>query len=519
MNLRSASTQRVLILLTCAGCLLFCISAGTIGVNEPAAASAFARVQPLAAAPQTSEYEVVLLFGSGGLTDTSGQGVGGGQAVGTGRIAGALSPDQTHAVLWPQGSSVGIDLNPLDFRYSATLDTDGQQQVGHGNGTPTGFQRHALLWSGSSTGYIDLHPGSNWTDSIATSIAGNQQVGNINFYYQGNESSPLSRVHAALWRGSAASVVDLHPNGIGCQRSYANATDGNRQVGYGYFDNTGTNAPYRALLWSGTASTVVILHPSGFSHSFAEGISGNEQVGYALNTQGDGYGRAILWHGTVTSAVVLHPAAYLASTALATNGMIQVGFGGGPTTNYQSHAVRWSGSAESLLDLHALLPPEFRQGSSIAYDIDAIGNITGLAQRPDGSTIGVLWRRTGGTPTPTPTPMATPTPTPTPTPNPPPNALPQVQINSPTSGQVLSDRNPIQLIATASDADGSVRRVDFYANDRLVGTATTGAQNGSYRYSWRVSVRHRSEYRLQAQAIDNRGAMAFSRSITITVTP
>jgi hypothetical protein len=48
------------------------------------------------------------------------------------------------------------------------------------------------------------------------------------------------------------------------------------------------------------------------------------------------------------------------------------------------------------VNLHRLLPPEFAQGNSIAYDIDASGNVVGLAQRPDGSTNAVLWRRTGG---------------------------------------------------------------------------------------------------------------------------
>jgi len=57
------------------------------------------------------------------------------------------------------------------------------------------------------------------------------------------------------------------------------------------------------------------------------------------------------------------------------------------------------------MDLHVLLPPEFSEGGSITYDIDAAGNILGLAQRPDGSTSAVLWRRVADTPLPTPTPI------------------------------------------------------------------------------------------------------------------
>jgi hypothetical protein len=84
-------------------------------------------------------------------------------------------------------------------------------------------------------------------------------------------------------------------------------------------------------------------------------------------------------------------------------------------------------TAGSVFDLHALLPPEFSADGSIAYDIDTAGNIVGLAQRPDGSTVGVLWRRTSVTPTPTPIPTPTPTPIPTPTPTPTPtNIAPSV---------------------------------------------------------------------------------------------
>lgn len=404
--------------------------------------------QPRNAAPQAAEYEVVLLPAPVSLTNSAGRGVGAGQAVGTGRIAGAPQPDETHAVIWPQDSGAAVDLHPPDFRYSAALDTDGRRQVGHGNGPPTAFKRHALLWQGSATGYVDLHPPGNWNDSIARAIAGGQQVGNINYYFYTSYERIIIE-HAALWRGSAQSAVDLHPSGIGCERSYAHNTDGNRQVGNGYFPTSSNTAPYRALLWSGTAASVVVLHPAGYTHSFAEGVGGGEQVGYAFNTNGDGYSRAMLWRGTAQSAVQLHPAGYITTVAWATNGVNEVGSGSTPATGSQSHALRWSGTAESVVDLHSLLPAEFSQGSSIAYDIDALGNIVGMAQRPDGSTIAVLWRKISGTPMPTPTstPASTPTPTSTPAPTPIPrtNAAPSVQLISPTEGQTLKDSKPMRI--------------------------------------------------------------------------
>jgi hypothetical protein len=382
---------------------------GVLSPSVPALVPLASRLQPAA------EYEVIILTAPAPLTDSVAEGTRAGQTVGTGRIAGSTYPDETHAVLWPSGSTVGIDLNPTNFRYSAALETDGQRQVGSGSGAATAYARHALLWNGSANSYTDLHPAGNWNDSIARAIAGTQQVGNINLYIQGQESSPIIIEHAALWAGTAASVVDLHPPLSGCERSYGNDTDGSHQVGQCYFNTPNTTAPYRALLWSGTAASAVVLHPAGYTHSFAEGVSGNEQVGYAFNSlQGDGLSRALLWHGSAGSVVNLHPAGYDSSSANATNGATQVGSGSAPAFLGQSHALRWSGTAASVLDLHLLLPAEFSEGGSIAFDIDAAGNIAGLAQRPDGTTTAVLWRKIGDTggPTPTAVPTATPTPTP-----------------------------------------------------------------------------------------------------------
>jgi hypothetical protein len=377
MNPRVASRRNgLLFLLSCAAYLLSVAHAG-VGVREPSAAG-----------PAT-DYEVVFLPAPAPLTDVEGHGAGGGQAVGAGRIHGSAAPHETHAVVWTRG--VGVVLHPQGFRHSAALDTDGRRQVGHGNGPPTGFARHALMWQGRADAYVDLHPAGVWNDSVARAVAGDEQVGNVNNYFYTTYERVIVE-HAALWHGSAASVVDLHPNGIGCRRSYANDTDGRRQVGYGYFPTRTNTAPYRALLWSGTAASAVVLHPPGYTHSFAEGVGGDEQVGYAFDARGGGT-RALLWRGTAASVVSLHPAGYAATSALATNGLMQVGFGSTPATDPHSHALLWSGTAESVKDLHSLLPPQFARGSSVARDIDAEGNVVGQAQRPDGSTVAVLWRR------------------------------------------------------------------------------------------------------------------------------
>jgi chitinase len=94
-----------------------------------------------------------------------------------------------------------------------------------------------------------------------------------------------------------------------------------------------------------------------------------------------------------------------------------------------------------------------------------------------------------------------------------------VQIINPTNGQVLNGKKPIQLLARATDKDGKVAKVDFFANGGLIGTVSTGSSDGTYKYSWRVSLRRTTKYSLQARATDNRGASALSQIVTVTIVP
>jgi hypothetical protein len=47
---------------------------------------------------------------------------------------------------------------------------------------------------------------------------------------------------------------------------------------------------------------------------------------------------------------------------------------------------------------------------------------------------------------------------------------------------------------------GYVARIDFFANGELVGSATRASTNGTYRYSWRVSVRRSTRYRFASES-------------------
>ena len=153
-------------------------------------------------------------------------------------------------------------------------------------------------------------------------------------------AAPSIGERALLWRGSASTLVDLHP--IGFTASSGSATSGGVQVGYGRI-----GSGMHALKWAGSASSVVDLHPIGFDSSEAVGISGDQIAGYGRTAD---VPHALLW--TSRGVVDLHPRGFSGSRALATDGSKQVGEGDG-------HALLWTGRADSVVDLH----PVNRRGS------------------------------------------------------------------------------------------------------------------------------------------------------------
>ena len=94
---------------------------------------------------------------------------------------------------------------------------------------------------------------------------------------------------------------------------------------------------------------------------------------------------------------------------------------------------------------------------------------------------------------------------------PPGNAPPTVNITSPANNQNFTAPANITISADASDVDGTVSKVDFFANGTLIGTDTTAP----YSMTWNnVGA---GEYTFLAVATDNQGATGTSTQITITV--
>lgn len=197
--------------------------------------------------------------------------------------------------------------------------------------SPGGFFPRAAIWSGTAASHVDLHP-DGARDSLIVSTNGTQQVGFAFF------DSDMT-TQASLWSGTAASWTSLHPTGS--IESYARSIAGSQQAGYADF---GTER--HASLWTGTSGSWVDLHPANASRSDANATSGTQQVGFA---EIGGVSRASLWSGTAASRVDLQPGDAESSSALAIHGGTQAGWAiiGGV-----SRAGTWTGSAASWVDMH-----------------------------------------------------------------------------------------------------------------------------------------------------------------------
>jgi len=92
------------------------------------------------------------------------------------------------------------------------------------------------------------------------------------------------------------------------------------------------------------------------------------------------------------------------------------------------------------------------------------------------------------------------------------NSPPSVNITSPSAGSGFRVGTTVSISATAADSDGTVAKVDFFANGTAVGTSTTSPYSASWNPTSAGNVS------LTAVATDNLGLATTSATIGITVT-
>ena len=253
---------------------------------------------------------------------------GAGQGVAVGNSGGALS----QAGYWTNGGNVYHTLHQAQWIDSIAFAGDENMQVGGYLGGPSG---HAARWSGTAASIVDMNPDRyNYSTAYAmfgTKMAG---VGTI----QG-----VSGNRALLWNsGDRNDYVDLTPDQASSGVFAITATN---QVGYS--DN-------HAALWSGTAASIVDLNPQGMDASSASAAFDDRQGGRA-DSYIDGTSHAYLWSGTAISGIDLHPVGVTSSNIQGMSASFQVGMTYDDSSN-RTHAAIWSGTTESYVDLHDFLP-------------------------------------------------------------------------------------------------------------------------------------------------------------------
>ncbi|MBK7405062.1 MAG: hypothetical protein IPJ41_10605 [Phycisphaerales bacterium] len=300
-----------------------------------------------------------------GAFDPITSGVDGSQQVGQ-----AHPVSSGHAILWTGSAGSWVDLHPAVMYSSYAFAVSGGQQAGFA--TAIGSPDHAALWTGSAASWVDLNPPGS-TQSTAYGVNSGEQVGFARF------GQPY---HAGIWSGSAASFVDLNPGGP-LMASVAYAIGGGEQAGY----TRDGGGDYHAALWSGSAASWVDLDPAGSVGSWAWGVDGGQQVGYAVV---GGVQRASLWTGSAASWVDLNPAGATTSWAFGVSGGYQAGFA---DVGGVRRACVWNSSAASWEDL-SLSSPGFIE--TYATSIWTDGNVMyvgGQGLTMDGEGAALLWSR------------------------------------------------------------------------------------------------------------------------------
>jgi glucose/arabinose dehydrogenase len=94
-----------------------------------------------------------------------------------------------------------------------------------------------------------------------------------------------------------------------------------------------------------------------------------------------------------------------------------------------------------------------------------------------------------------------------------PNQPPTVSLTAPAAGSNVVVNTAVTVSATASDSDGTVTQVEFFANVSAIGTDTTSP----YSVQWTPMVT--GLHRLTARATDNAGAMTTSDTVDVNVVP
>jgi len=209
-------------------------------------------------------------------------------------IAGIWSTgkgSKTGAIVWrldKSGAVLDIDLHdPAKYTDTWAMATGGGAQVGMGDPKTKGKRwqdkkSRGLVWHGSSDAIVLPAP-----DNVEITVSGTDGEFHV---------GTLDGGIAVLWRGEQSEPIELGPKDVA---SEALAVRDGEQVGLVWSKEGAHGA-----LWKGSAASLVDLTPKGFKSARALDCAGGFQVGFTMKREclASGIasleGRAVLWHGS-----------------------------------------------------------------------------------------------------------------------------------------------------------------------------------------------------------------------------
>jgi hypothetical protein len=274
--------------------------------------------------------------------------------------SGKVHAEVQDAAIWPTWSTLYVNLRPSSATSAVVEGADGGRQVG--SVFPQGQWNHAALWQGTAESVIDISPPSPYLGGWPHARRGNQIVG--------YGVSPQGDKHACLWLNDDPNqFVDLHPPEA--DWSEATATDGSWQGGRAAFPDVGLSA----ALWKRTSWSFVDMGPGEHRDGWIHGMAPGTQVGEYVNLSK----WAVLWHDSPESWIDMSPSWSGAAALFATTGDLHIGWANRPGV-HGAHAGIWHGDdPDSFFDLHPFVPPQYADYGSTAYDIDIADGVVYIA--------------------------------------------------------------------------------------------------------------------------------------------